>query len=84
MERHSADYRGHRIEFVQREGARQQGDLVIDGEVVRFGQLIDGSYFLHDYAFDWHEDLLQVARRWIDHRIRARSIMQGASTNGAD
>jgi hypothetical protein len=38
---------------------------------VRYGRLPDGSYFLDDYAYDWSDDLVEVARRYIDYRERS-------------
>lgn len=74
------EYKGHRIELRapggERLGAREaEGeagpDLLIDDEPVRYGRLPDGQYFLEEYAYDWRDDLMALARRYVDYRITA-------------
>lgn len=74
------EYKGHRIELRVRgdRGARgaeaEQGEgleLLIDDEVVRYGRLPDGRYALHEYAYDWSNDLTDLARKAIEYRDRA-------------
>jgi len=48
------EYEGHRIEVREREG---KPELFIDNLSVLYGQLPNGRYFLHEYAFDWSESL---------------------------
>jgi len=67
----SHEYEGHRIEFREREGKRE---LLIDNKEVRYGQLPNGQYFLHDYAFDWSDNLIEVARRFIKYQERVDKI----------
>ncbi len=63
------EYRDHRIELRAREGLREeQPELLIDDEPVRYGQLPDGSYALNEYAYDWHDNLIDLAKRCIDYR----------------
>jgi hypothetical protein len=65
-ERHT--YKGHRVELRRPDDdltAREveygaQPELLIDGQSVRYGQLPDGSYALHEYAYDWDEDLIEL------------------------
>ena len=67
----SEEYEGHRIEV------RERGDkmeLVIDGIPIRYGQMHDGMYALHDYAFDHSHDLMELARRYVIYRDKADSI----------
>jgi len=45
--------------------------LLIDGANVPYGQFQEGKYFLHDYAYDWVDDLTELARRYIDYRDKA-------------
>jgi hypothetical protein len=93
LERH--EYKGHRIELRPREGREEvrareaeRGDdldfqdleLLIDEQPVRFGQLPDGRYALHEYAFDWTDDLMELARRYIDYRERAEEIRREAES----
>jgi tyrosinase len=65
-------YEGHRIELRPRAAAR--AELLIDDVPVGYGQLSDGLYFLNDYAYDWREDLLDLARAFIDYRSRADAM----------
>jgi hypothetical protein len=64
-------YEGHRIEVLDRKG---QPVLLIDGVPVRYGRLPDGRYFLDQYAYDWNESLLELARRFLDHRRKAEKV----------
>jgi hypothetical protein len=71
MKLESHEYEGHRIEFRERAGKRE---LLIDNKAVRYGQLPNGQYFLHQYAFDWSDDLTEVARRFIKYQERVDKI----------
>lgn len=71
------EYEGRRIELREREGKRE---LLIDDQPVPYGQLPSGKYFLRDYAFDWSDDLLEVARRYIKYRQRVDKIRQERSS----
>ena len=62
------DYEGHSIELRVHEAAPE---LLIDGVSVRHGRLPDGQFFLHEYAYDTSDDLMEVARRFIAYRRRA-------------
>jgi hypothetical protein len=86
MEPERQQYKGHRIEVRARRARRArrpsrareaQPDLLIDDELVRYGQLPDGSYALHEYAYDWHDDLIELAKRFIDYRDRADERRSG-------
>lgn len=71
MKAQHQEFKGHLIEV--RPG-KEFPELLIDNVPVRYGRLPDGSYFLDDYAYDWSDDLLEVARRYIDHRERSAEI----------
>ena len=71
----SQEYEGHRIEIRDREGKRE---LLIDGAPVPHGQLPNGKFFLDDYAYDWQNDLLELARRYVSYRRRAAEIQARA------
>ena len=58
-------YAGHRIELRERKGVRE---LLVDNQLVSYGELPGGLFFLYDYAYDWRPDLLDLARRYIDYR----------------
>ena len=89
------EYKGHRIELRPREGRREARareaeraedlelrdlELLIDEQPVRFGQLPDGQYALEEYAFDWTDNLMDLARRFIDYRERAEEIRREAES----
>jgi hypothetical protein len=67
-------YREHKGYAIEVRDSKQGLELLVDSEQVRHGQLPDGQYFLHEYAYDWTEDLTELARKWIDHRTRADGI----------
>ena len=75
MKAQQKDYEGHKIELKKSKGDMQ---LLIDGLPHRFGRLPDGKYFLDDYAYDWSEDLLELAQRFIDHKRVADEIRSKA------
>jgi hypothetical protein len=59
-------------------------DLLIDDEPIPYGKLPDGQYFLHENAYSWSDDLVDLARRLIDYRSRTDQIRRGrdARTGG--
>lgn len=65
MEPTKETYEGHVIEL---RTVRERLDLRVDDVPVRYGQLPGGLYFLHDYAYDWSDDLMEVVRRYIRYR----------------
>ena len=87
MEPERHEYKGHRIELRQGEGREERAgaaereeelELLIDDESVRYSQLPDGRYALEDYAYDWTDDLMDLAQRFIDYRDRADGIRREA------
>ena len=87
MEPARQEYKGHRIELRAREGGEvrareaereEEIELLIDDEPVRYGRLPGGRYALHEYAYDWSDDLMDLARRFIDYRDRANAIRREA------
>ena len=93
MEPERQEYKGHRIELRPREGRRaereedldlQDLELHIDEQPVRYGQLPDGLYALEEYAFDWTDDLMELARRYIDYREGAEEIRRGEAESGEE
>lgn len=69
MRPQSQQYKGHRIELRERTDL----ELLIDDQPIRYGQLPDGSFALDEYAYDRSHDLIDVAKKFIDYRDRARS-----------
>jgi hypothetical protein len=89
MEPERQEYKGHRIELRPREGRQaereedldlQDLELHIDEQPVSYGQLPDGRYALEEYAFDWTDDLMDLAQRFIDYRERAEEIRREAES----
>jgi hypothetical protein len=71
------EHKGHRIELRRPERGERRAledegaatpELLIDDRPVRYGQLPDGRYYLEEYAYDWQDDLMDLARRFIDYR----------------
>lgn len=90
MELERREYKGHRIELRARAAdelrAREverevEPELFIDDVPIRHGQLPDGQYFLHEYAYDWRDNLMDLAQRFIDYRERADAIRREAEIN---
>ena len=87
MEPERQSYKGHRIELRARAAdelrAREverdeELELLIDDQPVRYGQLPDGSYALHEYAHDWSDNLMDLAKKFIDYRDRTDMIRREA------
>jgi hypothetical protein len=64
-------YEGHRIEI---RGRGEKSELLIDNVPVKHGRLPNGKYFLDDYAFDWTDDLMELARRYVSYRARVTTV----------
>jgi hypothetical protein len=82
---------GLRAARLQREGGLEQEELeqeelelLIDDRPVRYGRLPDGRYALHEYAYDWQGDLIDLAQRFIDYRDKAEEIRREAESGGED
>jgi hypothetical protein len=93
MEPERQEYKGHRIELRAREdveAARKEDpdledlELLIDEQPVRYSQLPDGSYALEEYAYDWQDDLIDLAQRYIDYQERAEQIRRGEAEPGEE
>jgi hypothetical protein len=90
MEPERHEYKGHRIELRAREGREElrareaereeELELLIDDEPVRYGQLPDGRYALEEYAYDWTDDLMDLAQRFIDYREKAEELRREAES----
>ena len=83
------EYKGHRIELRAREALRardvepeEELELLINDRPVPYGQLPDGRYFLHDYAYDWRDNLMDLARGFIDYQSRVEEIRRGGREPG--
>ena len=67
---------GHRIELRKEKG---KPVLLMDDRPLRYGQLPDGRYFLDDYAYDWSDDLMEVAERYAAYLKRVEKVRQRES-----
>jgi hypothetical protein len=65
------EYKGRQIEI--REG-KNGPELLIDNVRMRYDRLPDGKFFLDDYAYDWSDDLVELARRYIAYRERVAEV----------
>jgi hypothetical protein len=89
MEPVRREHKGHRIELrkpaaeldLGREG-EDEFELLVDDKPLAYGRLPDGRYFLDEYAYDWHENLVDLAQSFIDYRDRADGIRRGAGPRG--
>jgi hypothetical protein len=78
MKQERQEYEGHHIELREREG---KPELLIDNILVHYGQLPNGQYFLHEYAYDWTDNLMELAQRFIDYRRKADKIRREGKSN---
>lgn len=56
--------------------------LLIDDVPVSYGQLPGGSYYLHEYAYDWRDDLMDLARGFIDYRAGGEGAAADPESKG--
>ncbi|RNJ50133.1 twin-arginine translocation pathway signal protein [Methylocystis hirsuta] len=76
----SENYRGRVIELREEPRPRSESlaeslsqpkpELLIDGKEVAYGQLPGGKYYLKDYAYDWKDDLVDLAESYIDDQLK--------------
>jgi hypothetical protein len=85
------EYKGHSLELrlpePRREAATEreaEAELLIDGAPIRYGQLPNGQYALEEYAYDWHDNLMELARRYIDYQIRTNEVRQQPGQGSVD
>lgn len=82
MKRQSQERHGHGIELVK---GKDNPVLQIDGIPVRYGRLPGGRYFLDQYAYDWTDDLEELARRFVEHKRKAEEIRhESRAAKGGD
>lgn len=70
------EHKGRRVEL--QTPASDERVLLVDGEPVPYGRFPDGQYFLREYAYDWSDDLMELATRWIDYRDRVDAARRAA------
>lgn len=81
MPQDQQDFEGHRIVVRARDDRLgSDPELLIDNEPVRLGRLPDGSYYLEKYAYDWHDNLDDLARSFIRYRTRSDEILRRGNT----
>jgi len=84
MEPESQDYKGHHIELRARASdlrtfeaeleREPELELIIDDKPIKYGQLPDGSYALQEYAYDWHNNLIDLAKKFVDYQETSEKI----------
>jgi len=74
-------YDGHVIELRKRD---KSPELLIDNTLIRYGQLPGGLYFLHDYAYDWSDNLADLAKKFIDYRRKVEKIRSDRESSKRD
>lgn len=62
--------------------APPEPELLIDDEPVPSRVMPDGTYVLEAYAYDPQDDLVELARRFIDYRERADATLRRAAEGG--
>jgi hypothetical protein len=73
------EFEGRRIEIRERQG---RYELLVDDVPVPYGRLPTGKFFLDDYAYDWQDDLMELARRYVIYRRRVAAIKTGKPERG--
>lgn len=53
----------------EEDGHETKPVLLIDGAQVDYDQLPDGKYFIHENAYYWTDNLMELGRKIIDYRI---------------
>lgn len=81
MKAERQEYEGHVIELRKRD---KNPELLIDNTLVRYGQLPGGLYFLHDYAYDWNDNLADLAKKFIDYRHKVEKIRSDRDSRKRD
>lgn len=71
MKPHHKEYKGQNIEI--REVDKKE-NLFINNIQMKYGQLPDGLYFLDEYAYDWKENLEDLAKAFIDYQNNVKNI----------
>lgn len=93
MEPQRQEYKGHSIELRApggredvgaREGGEEHFELLIDNQPVRYRQLPDGRYALEEYAYDWQENLTDLARSFIDYQEKVEAIRREDEPGGRE
>lgn len=72
--------KGPRVEV---RGTEQGPQLFVGGVLKRHGVFDDGMYFLHDYAYDWADDLEELGKRFVAYRQRVEAVRAERTEPGA-
>lgn len=79
MKSQEEKYEGHLIELQEKDGKIQ---LLIDKKPLKYGKLPDGTYYLHEYAYDPSDNLMDLAKKFIKHRNKANKIREEKNKKG--
>jgi hypothetical protein len=66
-------YKDRNIEIRKR---GQTYELLIDNAPMQYGELPGGLYYLHEYAYDWTDNLMDLSHKFIDYQSRVDKIRQ--------
>lgn len=66
-------YKGRRIELREHHNRLR---LFIDNVLVRHGRLPGNLYFLYEYAYEWRDNLIELAILYIDYLDRVAAMCQ--------
>lgn len=74
MQPEELEFEGHHIKL--RYKSEDQPELLIDNQPLRYGQFPDGLYFLHEYAYDPSDNLIDLAQKFIAYKKKTDEIRQ--------
>ncbi len=78
MKSDNQKHEGHYIELRKGDGNTK---LFIDNVPIRYGHMHNGMYFLHDYAYDHTDSLMDLARKYVDYRNKVEQIRHDCNTH---
>ena len=67
----SKEYKGQQIEIRVTD---KKESLLINNKPIKYGQLPGGSYFIEEYAYDWKDNLEDLAKAFIDYQDNVKKI----------
>jgi hypothetical protein len=79
MESERLEYKAHNIELRDRATSmslfrEDEQELLLDSNPLRYLQMPDGQYVLEDYAYESSDDLLDLAKRYVDYLERVERV----------
>jgi len=65
LKRHTDEYKGQKIEV---RAAETDETLSINNRPIKWDKSPEDSYFLEKYAYDWKDNLEDLAKKFIDYQ----------------